>query len=197
MSGAFQHTNRKGDVYHLQAKKGASGKLKYSFSRKLTGDPVARIPDGYEVRELPESGQVLIRKVKPAVILLEEKRLLEDTIRREVDGLLFIVDVEARSLIVYTSDMRPDARVETLRESFALPEGALQQMAAYMMAHAHYMKMMRFTLIDAEQRLFNLDRWCFMGSIDDWYFIEGDQPLAELAGKYVRHLDKESFFELM
>jgi hypothetical protein len=66
-----------------------------------------------------------------------------------------------------------------------------------MTANANYHKMMRFTLSDAEERLFSMDRWCFMGDIDDWYLIEGDQTLVVLAEKYVRHLGKESFFDLM
>ncbi len=68
---------------------------------------------------------------------------------------------------------------------------------AGILASATYAKMMRFTLIDAKKRTFNLDRWCFMGSIDDWYFIEGDAPLAALATKYACHLGQDSFFELM
>jgi hypothetical protein len=72
-----------------------------------------------------------------------------------------------------------------------------QSMKDFIIGHAMYSKMMRFTLIDAETRRFNVERWCFMGGIDDWYFLDGDAPLATLAEKYVKHLGRESFFELM
>ena len=40
-------------------------------------------------------------------------------------------------------------------------------------------------------------RRCFKGSIDDWYSLEWNLPLDQLVGKYVKHLGKDSFFELM
>jgi hypothetical protein len=197
MSDAFQHVNRMGDSYRLQSKPGKDGKRKFSFARKLTGEPVQRLPEGYEVREHPESGQVVLRKLKPSPIRAEEKRLLEQTIRKQARGVLFIVDVDDRALVVYTADMEADARVDLLRQIFPMDAATATKMKADMIGRARYMKMMRFTLIDPENRLFNLDRWCFMGSIDDWFFIEAAAPLSVLAGKYVRHLGQESFFDLM
>jgi hypothetical protein len=197
MSDAFKHVNRHGDAYFLQCKTGADGKAKYSFARKLSGSPAKNLPDGYEVRENPESAQVTLRKVKPTLIRADEKQLLEAMIRGQKPKLLFIVDAEDRSLVVYTSDMDADVRVNMLSHIFPMNAQTACGMRDNMIANATYAKMMRFTLIDIEKRLFNMDRWCFMGSIDDWYFIEGERPLATLAEKYVRHLGEESFFELM
>lgn len=197
MNDAFTHVNRHGDAYYLQCKTGSDRKPKYSFARKLTGSPVKNLPEGYEVRENPESGQVTLRKAKPSIIHPEEKRLLEETIRRQKPDLLFIVDVQDRALVVYTSDMDVDARVGLLSQMVPMDAQTAHSLKADMIANATYQKMMQFTLIDADKRQFNIDRWCFMGGIDDWYFIEGDQPLATLAEKYVRHLGEESFFELM
>jgi hypothetical protein len=64
------------------------------------------------------------------------------------------------------------------------------------MSRSQYSKMMRFELVDAECRLFVAQRWCFLGSIDQWIFLDGPAPLSQLVDKYVRHLGKESFFEL-
>ena len=60
----------------------------------------------------------------------------------------------------------------------------------------HYHKMLRFTLTDETTRQFSVDRWCFRGSIDDWFFLDCGE-LRKLVEKYCRHLGKESFFELM
>jgi hypothetical protein len=57
--------------------------------------------------------------------------------------------------------------------------------------------MMRFVLSDPASRTFDAERWCFLGSIDDWYFLEAGKPLATLLKKYLRHLGKQSFYELM
>ena len=200
MSKAYQHLNRMGDAYFLQSKRGKAGQLQYTFARKLTGTPVERVPEGYEPRENPESGQVTLRRIKPSAIRAEEKQLLEQAIRTHAKGLPFIVDMEDRSLVVYTSDMdagNAEERINFLREMLPMDAAAAGRMKADILANARYARMMRFTLIDAENRLFNMDRWCFRGSIDDWYFIAGNTPLAGLAEKYVGHLGKESFFELM
>jgi hypothetical protein len=66
-----------------------------------------------------------------------------------------------------------------------------------MLRRARYEKMLRFTLTDASPRRFSAERWCFLGSIDNWYFLDGDKPLHHLLEAFVPHLGKESFFELV
>jgi hypothetical protein len=55
---------------------------------------------------------------------------------------------------------------------------------------------LRFVLDDAKQRRFVCERYCFLGSIDDWIFIGGSEPLADLVRTFMPHLGAESFFEL-
>jgi len=38
-------------------------------------------------------------------------------------------------------------------------------------------------------------RYCFRGAVDDWIDI-GHGPLAPLVKTYVKHLGKESYFDL-
>jgi len=58
-----------------------------------------------------------------------------------------------------------------------------------------YLPMMQFILDDQEQRLFTAQRYCFMGSIDDW--IDSDHgKLAKFVRSYLKHLGNESYFEL-
>ena len=158
----------------------------------MTGEPLPQLPNGYEVREHPASGQVVIRKFKPSLIRSDERQRLEDAIRRKTSGLLFVVDVEERALVVYTSEMHADVAAEGLAQAIRLDAAAARRMKVDFVANAHYEKMLRFTLIDEEGRLFNMERWCFRGSIDDWIFIASGQSLAALAEKYVQHLGKES-----
>jgi hypothetical protein len=64
--------------------------------------------------------------------------------------------------------------------------------------HEGHMPVMRFTLVDEQTRVFTVARWCFKGSIDDWWPLMGVRgDLKTLVAKYCRHLGKESFFELM
>ncbi len=71
-SMAYQHTNRRGDVYYIQAK-GRGGKIAYSAARKPTGTMVDRLPKDYEIYEKPENAQVFVRKIKPTLILPSER----------------------------------------------------------------------------------------------------------------------------
>jgi hypothetical protein len=66
--------------------------------------------------------------------------------------------------------------------------------------YRNYMKVMRFTLDDEEDRTFRVQRWCFKGSIDDWidlWMTGGTGTLSELDERYCHHVGRESFFELM
>ena len=59
-----------------------------------------------------------------------------------------------------------------------------------------YMPMMRFIIETEESRDFRLQRWCFRGRIDGWIFLAMGK-LDDLLEKYIPHLGKESFFELI
>ncbi len=59
------------------------------------------------------------------------------------------------------------------------------------------MKMLRFKLVNPDTREYGAERWCFRGSIDDWIMLGGYGSLAKVVEQYAKHLDRESFFELM
>jgi len=59
-----------------------------------------------------------------------------------------------------------------------------------------YAAMMRFRLLDEEKRMFQTERFCFRGGVDDWIPIGPEGPLGFLVAKFVKHLGRESFFEL-
>ena len=56
--------------------------------------------------------------------------------------------------------------------------------------------MMRFILVDRENRKFVAQRYCFRGAIDDWIDISSRDSLENLSGKYLKHLGQDSFYEL-
>lgn len=154
------------------------------------------MPEGYEIYEKPESAQVFIRKVKPTRIVPMERQLLEVSLRRLAKLDHFIVAVETRSLVVYISDAEPDAALSVMRMIAPMTPSEARSTREFILSRARYEKMMRFTLMDESSRRFSIERWCFLGGIDDWYLLEGDATFAELLEKYVPHLGQESFFEL-
>jgi hypothetical protein len=197
---AVEYTNRRGDTYYLQAGKTRTGKPRYWFGRKLTGEPVDRVPAGYEIYEHPEAGLVSLRKTKPTEISQLDRDILSDGIRRYAGLEHFIVDVAGNSLVVYLpgmDDREADRALSVLANLRSLLSPRMQAAKESMIQTSSYTKMMRFELVNADERVFVVQRWCFRGSVDDWIWVGGPAALADLVRQYGQHLGKESFYELM
>ncbi len=198
---ALEYTNRKGDVYILQSGKTKTGKPRYWCGQKLTGEPLDAVPAGYEIREDPGNAIVTLRKVRPTEISPLESKLLSDGIREHAGLEYFIVDVDGDSLVVYVPDRGPDVADEMLEMFGGHPwvmSHRMRETKARLVQRSSYTKMMRFGLVDAEKRIFVVERWCFRGSIDDWIpMLGGRGPLPSLVRKYGQHLGKDSFYDLM
>ena len=187
-------------VYYLQAGKTRTGKPRYWFGRKLTGERVQSVPAGYEIYEQPETGQVSLRKPKPTEISELERDIVADGLRRDAGLEHFIVDVQDNSLVVYLpgmSERAADRLLNVLAGPFSAMSPRVQECKAQLMKTSDYTKMMRFLLVNAEERVFAVQRWCFRGSVDDWIWVGGPARLDALVREYGRHLGKESFYEMM
>ncbi|MCH7726769.1 MAG: hypothetical protein IH991_09855 [Planctomycetes bacterium] len=194
---AYQHFNRRGDTYLLQSSETSAGKRRFYFGRKLTGTPVEAVPVGYEVFESPERAQVYLRRERPTAI---EREIVAEGIRRLAPVDHFIVDVEPDSLVVYLPTKGTDEvnkLVHVLAGPDALRTRRFQEACDELVRQSDYEKMMRFGLVDEEGRLFQVDRWCFRGSLDCWVLVGGPASLSDLVEEFVGHLGAESFFELM
>jgi len=55
---------------------------------------------------------------------------------------------------------------------------------------------MRFALIDRDDRLFESERMCYRGAVEDWIDIEFGMPIDELCSKLIPKLGTGEFFEL-
>jgi hypothetical protein len=63
--------------------------------------------------------------------------------------------------------------------------------------HAHYTPVLRFILLDPKQRLFSVERMCYLGSIDGWLELHGQTgPVVKLAHALIPTLGTEQFYEL-
>ena len=190
----IEYKNRRGYVYRLLVGKTKTGKPKYYMakSKKAQGGPVDEMPEGFEIHEDPVDGRVVLRKTRPRKVTEQEQRYLEDAIRQYSEVRHFIVAADGDALVVYTSSFSPKGSgAEQIADLFG-PRGL-----EVFSSHANYSKMMQFVLWNEEKRLFTVGRWCFRGSIDDWWHLGGPSPLPELAEKYLPHLGQESFCELM
>jgi hypothetical protein len=196
---ACQHRNRRGDAYLLQAAKTRTGKRRYFFGRKLTGESVEDVPAGYEVYESPKHGQVFLRKELLTCIAPEEREIVEDGISLFSEVSHSIVDIEEDCLVVYVPTMSDD-RLNSLVRHLVGPDAL--QVPRYRKARDQFVreleheKALRFQLFDDEQRLFVAERWCSHGSGGDWIHLGGPAALAGLVDDFVERLGKEDFHEL-
>lgn len=212
------YVNRKGDTYYLCEGRTPKGNPKFYFSSKKPRQRVATIPDGYEIYEKPDSAQVFLRRIVETEITPDERRFVLETCRRLTGTEAVLVDVTEDSLVVYFADAPPAIFAPTVSEeavegilrqfggNVALrkalfgdesPESSLKKQAeSWRVSRGTYLPLLRFTLTDQQQRLFAVDRWCFRGSIDDWFPLSFEQTIDEAVLKYAPHLGRESFFDL-
>ena len=187
-----QHKNRRGQTFHLHRGKTKSGKPNYFFSLKAEGNPVETIPDGYEVYENPNA-QVFLRRKQPKIITDEELALVEKGMNKLSDVKDYILDRRKNAIIVYLADQDVDLFEAILPSLFLTKRQDLENL---LKPYVSYSPMMQFILTDKEKREFVAERYCFSGSIDDWINIGGPDRLEKLTKKFLKHLGKDSFFEL-
>ena len=185
--------NRREDVYYLHEGRTKTGKPKYYFSRSDKGMIVDNIPDEYEIYENPNA-QVFLRRKLVSLIKDEELDLVERGVRQYADLKNFIVDRKERTMTVFL----PNQDLEGLKaelQRFALI--STEKLNDVFEKSLTYSPMLRFSLESEDQRGFLVQRYCFLGSIDDWIHLESSSSLKDMVKKYCKHLGKESFFDLM
>jgi hypothetical protein len=185
--------NRREDIYYLHEGRTKTGKPKYYFARNDEGMIVDNIPDGYEIYENPNA-QVFLRKKLVSRITDEELDLVERGVRQYSDLKNFIVDRKEKTITVFLPDQDlEDLKAELQRFAFVSTE----KLNDVFEKSLTYSRMLRFSLESEDQREFLVQRYCFLGSIDDWVYLESSSSLRDVVKKYGKHLGKESFFDLM
>ena len=193
------HTNRKGVTFYLGRGVTKTGKPRYFFAREpAKGEPVEAIPEGYEVVE-SVNGVVSLAKARPALIRPEELALVEAAVAGHPKSGNYRVDVKGERIVVYEREgADPDHVARGLAGSMNLPFAVLAaRMRETFDQSARFTPVLRFTLADEAKRTFYVERWCYLGSIDDWMNIGATGQLGRLVKQTVPKLGTDAFFELM
>lgn len=186
---SVQHTARTGKTYYLHEQTTKTGKRNCFFSMEPDGQLAGAIPDGYEVYEMA-NGQVFLRKKAGQIILPEEVALVELALRKHGEPWQFRVEVKKNMITVHEAgDL---SGLDRLASEF----GRRPLSAAEKVRHASFMAVMRFVLVDKKTRTFVTERFCFRGSVDDWIHIGGPGTLLSQIHQFVKHLGRESIYEL-
>lgn len=185
----IKYINRNGKEYYLHKKKSKFGGFSYNFSFDNKAYE-SSIPDGYEIYEHPNA-QVFLRKIKPKIITDLEVQVVKKEVKRSTNLKYVILDIKKNCLSVYTGD----SHAEELRESFD-SFSLLFGKSMPIEKHLNYSEVMRFTLVEKKERLFQTERYCYRGSVDDWIPIGTLGKIKELARRYIKHIGKDSYYEL-
>ena len=180
---AVTHVNRKRDTYYLHAGTTKAGKPRYWFAKSTEGDLVESMPEGYEIYENPDA-QVFLRKIVPQLVTPAEVAVVQEGLKRYAPGQNCIVDVQKEHIVIHHAE---GISLDLAGPGFGF---GFRELPTY---HGHYMKVMRFTLVDEERRTFRVQRWCFRGSIDRWIDLwesGSKEKLSELVRKFCPHIGR-------
>lgn len=200
---SVQHTNRNGKTYYLREGKTKTGKPRYFFSSKPEGKgkPVDRIPEGYEIYEHPQNAQAFLRKARPRLITEAEEQLVQKYLSELDRPKRYRSDCKDALITIWESDVNFE-RTKSIFEEFMTVgnlfpgQGADDKKSDYFNAlDRTYTPVMRFRLNNREKRIFNAERYCFRGSIDDWIFLDGPRDLESLLEKNIKLLGTDDLFE--
>jgi hypothetical protein len=187
---SITHSTRTGKTYYLHAGVTKTGKPKYYFSTKKDGALVDTIPEGFEVYENID-GQVFLRTITKQIIQPEELVLVQAALLRHGEEWQYKAEIKKDTITVHEcgSDI---AGIDEMATRFTFRPLSSAEKARF----AHYTAVLRFVLADKQQRTFATERFCFRGSVDRWIYIAGPADLSVQLKKYIKHLGRESMYEL-
>jgi hypothetical protein len=188
---SIEHVSRSGKVYYLQGQPGKGGKPNYFFSTDASGPGVDIVPDGFEIHE-NIAGQVFLRRIPKKLITDQELSLVRAALNGHAEEWQYKIEVKKNALTIHGTEN--DQHENLLAAYGFLVNPATEKQ--FQIKHAHYMALLRFILTDPAKRLFAPERFCFRGSVDDWIGLEPPAALPALVKKYVKHLGKDSFYDL-
>ena len=156
-----------GKHYFLKSRTTKKGNTTYYMTTKGDESCLNDIPTGYEVFEKYDTGSLFIRKKIESSFTQTEI----DTLKKHLDKNKSIYDyrlsVHGKEISIYVADTR---RFE------------------------EKMKIKFFE--DKSERNFEVERYCYRGSIDDWIAIGCESDIDKIGSNYLIHLGKESYYEL-
>jgi hypothetical protein len=193
---SITYTNRKGFTYLLNKGVTKTGKPRYYFAREQKGEPVEEIPKGYQIDE-SVNGIVSLVKERPQLILSKESASVEAALKRHPKARNYRVAVKNDQIIIYEAvggDM--DNLRKILGSAGFYIADVEQRLQLELDRYTQFTPVMRFILDDEETREYHAERWCYLGSVDDWIYAGHSGKIDQLAKKLTPKLGTDDFYEL-
>jgi hypothetical protein len=193
---SITYTNRKGFTYLLNKGVTKTGKPRYYFAREQKGEPVEEIPKGYQIDE-SVNGIVSLVKERPQLILSKESAFVEAALKRHPKARNYRVAVKNDQIIIYEAvggDM--DNLRKILGSAGFYIADVEERLQLELDRYTQFTPVMRFILDDEETREYHAERWCYLGSVDDWIYAGHSGKIDQLAKKLTPKLGTDDFYEL-
>ena len=192
MAESIHYTNCKGKTYYLHAATTKTGKTRYVMTRTAE-NALTRLPEGYVITE-SVNGQVSVGRIQPRLITeLEEARVKSEL---EKLGLInYRIAVKRTYITIYEPLNHEDDYSSVLEQMNVFPI-MMKKILVKRIAKGPFEPVMRFCIIDKEERLFDVERMTYRG-YGGWRSLHASGTLTELIQRYLKHLGKDSFFDLM
>lgn len=189
------YTNRKGVTYYLCQSTTKTGKPRYVFAREQKGASVEQLPEGFRISE-GANGRVIIERDRPSQILPEEIAAVNAAIARRPKPRNYHVGVK-HSWIEISERLGSDADdfITKMGGILGLQPGASEHLRSHLETLGRFSLALRFCLINTERRTFAVERWCSLGSIDDWIMVGLSGPLNSVAEPAIARLGDDSFYD--
>jgi hypothetical protein len=190
------YSNRKGHTYYLCQGMTKTGKLRYYFARQPKDVIPDQIPDGYRISE-SVNGVVSLVKDRPQLISQQEVASVEAALARHPKGRDYRVAVQKNQIVIF-EQLGPDLEtlITLIGEFSPLPPEILKKRTQEQLEQlARFSPILRFILVDKEDRKFKAERWRDLGSVEGWIGIGETGKLGNLARLLIPKLGTDNFFK--
>ena len=192
MAKPIHYINRKGKTYYLHATATKAGETRYVMKRIAEG-ALTKLPEEHLITE-SVNGQVSVKRIQPRLITaLEEARVISELQKRGLDQYRVAVN---RTYITIYEPIHNDDHYSPILEQMGVLPAMKKKILAEMAVKGLFDPVMRFRITDKAKRLFDVERMTYRG-MGGWRSLSESATLPELIQKYLKHLGKESFYDLM
>ena len=122
---------------------------------------------------------------------------MEAAIGRHPKARNYRVDVKGKRIVVYERIGDAAEVLSVLGEGGGVSPTRIQAVRELLDRNAQFTAVMRFTLFDKEPRTFCTERWCYLGSIDDWIDIGPSGSVHLLAQRFIPLLGTDALYEVL
>lgn len=192
-AGALAYENRKGVTYYLHERRTAAGKVRYVFSRSVGEGALTELPAGYEVVESVNAVVSVRRRERgEAAVADEDLALVRAEMQRHGHLAHHVAAVERGAIVIH----EPGISAEELRHSARYLGTASWRVEAFVadsIRAGRFTPVLRFVPDGAG---WVAHRMTYRGH-GGWSHPLAVGDLATLVQRLVRHVGRETFFELM